>query len=158
MACYQQRIIIHIIIITSPTFGVAGKNDGSVKGVRYFRCRNQHGVFVRHDKLIHDKKRSSTGNKSSGPAAKVAGKTSTLRRSTGNLSGSPSPGTATAYTSSLLKPTTASAAKHKWKLAVGFKTSYSHFNQRLIVFGLRLSVATYVTIVFCVSCITRRVS
>lgn len=88
-----------------------------MKGVRYFRCRNQHGVFVRHDKLIHDKKRSSNASSSSSKgavaASKVAGKVpSTLRRSTGNLSGSP--GTATAVSSSLLKPTAASAAKHKW--------------------------------------------
>ena len=39
-----------------------GKNDGSVKGVRYFKCRGRHGIFVRHEKLIMDKKRrSSTG-------------------------------------------------------------------------------------------------
>lgn len=94
-------------------FPIAGKNDGSVKGVRYFRCRNQHGVFVRHDKLVHDKKRSSltaasTTGKSTTASSKVAGKVpSNLRRSTGNLSGS------SGGVSSLMKPTTASSAKHK---------------------------------------------
>ena len=28
-----------------------GKNDGSVRGVRYFRCRNKHGVFVHSHKV-----------------------------------------------------------------------------------------------------------
>ena len=34
-----------------------GKNNGSVNGIPYFRCRPRHGIFVRHDKLIMDKKR-----------------------------------------------------------------------------------------------------
>ena len=28
-----------------------GKNDGSLKGVRYFRCEDMKGTFVRADKL-----------------------------------------------------------------------------------------------------------
>ena len=28
-----------------------GKNDGSVRGVRYFRCRNKHGIFVHSYKV-----------------------------------------------------------------------------------------------------------
>ena len=28
-----------------------GKNDGSVKGVRYFRCKNKHGIFVHSQKV-----------------------------------------------------------------------------------------------------------
>lgn len=28
-----------------------GKNDGSVKGVRYFRCKNKHGIFVHSHKV-----------------------------------------------------------------------------------------------------------
>jgi len=91
---------------------LVGKNDGSVKGVRYFRCRNQHGVFVRHDKLTHDKRRASIKN------AKVAKVPTSLRRSTGNLSltaTAPKDGaTATANVgSSLMRPTAASSAKHK---------------------------------------------
>lgn len=34
----------------------AGKNDGTVNGVRYFVCRPRHGIFVRVDKLILDKR------------------------------------------------------------------------------------------------------
>ncbi|XP_034249047.1 kinesin-like protein KIF13A isoform X2 [Thrips palmi] len=33
-----------------------GKNDGTVQGVRYFTCRPKHGIFVRADKLIQDRR------------------------------------------------------------------------------------------------------
>lgn len=33
-----------------------GKNDGLVQGVRYFTCRPKHGMFVRADKLILDRR------------------------------------------------------------------------------------------------------
>lgn len=33
-----------------------GKNDGTVQGVQYFTCRPKHGIFVRADKLIQDKR------------------------------------------------------------------------------------------------------
>ena len=43
-----------------------GKNDGSVKGVRYFSCAPKHGKFVRPDKVMLDKRgraiRSSNHN------------------------------------------------------------------------------------------------
>lgn len=33
-----------------------GKNDGVVQGVRYFSCKPKHGIFVRADKLIQDRR------------------------------------------------------------------------------------------------------
>lgn len=33
-----------------------GKNDGSVQGIQYFQCKAKHGIFVRVDKLILDKR------------------------------------------------------------------------------------------------------
>lgn len=33
-----------------------GKNDGTVQGVQYFQSRPKHGIFVRADKLIQDKR------------------------------------------------------------------------------------------------------
>ncbi|CAH0562408.1 unnamed protein product [Brassicogethes aeneus] len=33
-----------------------GKNDGTVKGVKYFECKPKHGMFVRADKLILDRR------------------------------------------------------------------------------------------------------
>ncbi|XP_064651713.1 kinesin-like protein KIF13A isoform X3 [Lineus longissimus] len=62
-----------------------GKNDGTVKGVRYFKARSRSGIFVRHDKLIMDKKRRKGSVKTpTGSGTMPAG----LRRSMGSLSGS----------------------------------------------------------------------
>ncbi|CRK92708.1 CLUMA_CG006254, isoform A [Clunio marinus] len=33
-----------------------GKNDGTVHDIQYFSCRPKHGIFVRADKLIQDKR------------------------------------------------------------------------------------------------------
>uniref|UniRef100_A0A0A9YWA2 Kinesin-like protein KIF13A n=1 Tax=Lygus hesperus TaxID=30085 RepID=A0A0A9YWA2_LYGHE len=33
-----------------------GKNDGTVQGVKYFEARPKHGIFVRADKLIQDRR------------------------------------------------------------------------------------------------------
>jgi kinesin family protein 13 len=92
-------------------FVLTGKNDGSVKGVRYFKCRKRHGVFVRHDKLIMDKKRRNSGKmkpgspnlrKSTGNLAAAAASEPTRQESNGN-GGAPIP--------SFMKPTAASARR-----------------------------------------------
>ena len=57
-------------------FLYTGKNDGSVNGIRYFKCRSRHGVFVRHDKLIMDKKRRGSRKRAS---------TDSKRHSMGNM-------------------------------------------------------------------------
>ena len=31
----------------------AGKHSGTVKGVKYFKCKEKHGMFVKRDKIIH---------------------------------------------------------------------------------------------------------
>ena len=31
-----------------------GKHNGTVKGVRYFECKEKHGVFVKPEKIIHE--------------------------------------------------------------------------------------------------------
>ncbi|KAL7737375.1 hypothetical protein ACLKA6_012985 [Drosophila palustris] len=33
-----------------------GKNDGTVQGITYFQCKPKHGIFVRADKLLLDKR------------------------------------------------------------------------------------------------------
>lgn len=33
-----------------------GKNDGTVQDIQYFSCKPKHGIFVKFDKLIQDKR------------------------------------------------------------------------------------------------------
>jgi len=39
-----------------------GRNNGMVRGVRYFECKNQHGVFVREEKLVPIDKQGNPKN------------------------------------------------------------------------------------------------
>ncbi|GAB1598063.1 KIF13A isoform X15, partial [Argonauta hians] len=119
-----------------------GKNDGSVNGSRYFKCRSKHGIFVRHDKLIWDKRRRSTKKPQSGLSSyhasnrrslgslNVVSGSIPLSRSSSNLSAaavaasvSTGNGAAASSTSlssmagtspsSFMRPTSASSAKRK---------------------------------------------
>lgn len=55
-------IINSTVVLQAGTWiGVAldtpqGKNDGCVQGIQYFECKPKHGIFVRSDKLIADKR------------------------------------------------------------------------------------------------------
>ena len=87
-----------------------GKNDGLVNGTRYFKCRSRHRIFVRHDKLILDKKRRGSRKQ-----AKDLAK----RHSMGNpTNAGTSPNTRlhsnnSSPNSTILKATAASSAKKK---------------------------------------------
>ena len=57
----------HAIIQTiSRHFSISkGKNNGTVKGIAYFKCKDKHGVFVRRDKIIYESSSSLTASPSS---------------------------------------------------------------------------------------------
>ncbi|XP_078332068.1 kinesin-like protein KIF13A isoform X4 [Crassostrea virginica] len=87
-----------------------GKNDGLVNGTRYFKCRSRHGIFVRHDKLILDKKRRGSRKQAKDLAKRHsmgnpanAGTSSNTRLHSNNSSPN----------STILKATAASSAKKK---------------------------------------------
>ncbi|XP_055686060.1 kinesin-like protein KIF13A isoform X2 [Lutzomyia longipalpis] len=56
-----------------------GKNDGTVQGITYFTCKPKHGIFVRADKLILDKRgramRTYKAEKLKGEEVKPKGRT-----------------------------------------------------------------------------------
>ena len=38
-----------------------GKHNGTVQGVKYFKCKDGHGVFVKRDKILHNPAATSSG-------------------------------------------------------------------------------------------------
>jgi dynactin complex subunit len=55
-----------------------GKNDGTVQGIQYFQSRPKHGIFVRADKLIQDKRGRGMRMYKATEAAKTKSKNTTL--------------------------------------------------------------------------------
>ena len=55
------------ILFTSLSPPVAGKNSGVVKGVKYFKCKDKHGMFVRRDKVTVQSSSPALGKPSSRP-------------------------------------------------------------------------------------------
>lgn len=51
-----------------------GKNDGTVQGIQYFQSRPKHGIFVRADKLILDKRGRGMRAYKSAEASKLKSK------------------------------------------------------------------------------------
>jgi len=58
-----------------------GKNDGSVKGVRYFSCGAKRGVFVRADKVLLDKRGRSVRNNNPSTKQQQENNAGVMRRS-----------------------------------------------------------------------------
>lgn len=74
-----------------------------MNGIRYFKCRSRHGIFVRHDKLILDKKRRGSRKRAS-----------TDSKRAGNIvNRSPANQTKTGNSGNFIKGTTSSSAKKK---------------------------------------------
>ena len=69
----KEKVVICVLFFL-------GKNDGSVKGVRYFTCGAKRGVFVRPDKVLLDKRGRAVRNNNPGSSTKQDN--SLMRRST----------------------------------------------------------------------------
>ncbi|XP_041360770.1 kinesin-like protein KIF13A isoform X2 [Gigantopelta aegis] len=103
------RFVGQVEFAAGPWIGVDldladGKNDGSVNGIRYFRCLPRHGVFVRAEKLMWDKKRKGSRKNPSAnrkSSSNLASSSSNLSFSSSNLSQS----------RDYMRPTSASSAK-----------------------------------------------
>ncbi|XP_067931431.1 kinesin-like protein KIF13A isoform X2 [Watersipora subatra] len=62
-----------------------GKNNGAVQGKSYFSCKSNHGVFVRHDRLIEDVKRPKIS-----PSESATPKSSSVSRTAPTATSTPS--------------------------------------------------------------------
>lgn len=56
-----------------------GKNDGTVQGIQYFTSRPKHGIFVRADKLIQDKRGRGMRSYKAAEASKARGEKRNFR-------------------------------------------------------------------------------
>lgn len=65
LSCILSVTVLHSIQYTiqySLVYPVTGKHNGTVKGVKYFKCKDKHGVFVKKDKLIQSPSGSSSSS------------------------------------------------------------------------------------------------
>lgn len=69
---FGKNSIIIYTVSNTVSMAYSGKHNGTVKGVKYFKCKEKHGVFVKRDKIIHHPG-SSPGSLSVKPSS-VAGK------------------------------------------------------------------------------------
>ena len=46
MSCHTGQPTHYAII------AILGNHDGTVKGVKYFKCKDKHGLFVHRDKIV----------------------------------------------------------------------------------------------------------
>ncbi len=83
----------NVVLIT--TLPLAGKHNGTVKGVKYFKCKDKHGQFVRAGKILHN---SSTGSPTTTGRTSL-GKSASPLTSARKISSNPSLHTRTSYTS-----------------------------------------------------------
>ena len=51
----------------------SGKNDGAVKGERYFQCAPQHGIFVRKESVVKIVKQAATTPRPNGATSTTNG-------------------------------------------------------------------------------------
>ncbi|XP_078664797.1 kinesin-like protein KIF13A isoform X5 [Branchiostoma floridae x Branchiostoma belcheri] len=65
----------------------SGRNDGEVKGVRYFKCRPNYGIFVRPDKVTQASRRRSTRSRPSPSSSKSASSKGTSSSQVGTSPG-----------------------------------------------------------------------
>ena len=67
-----------------PPIFPTGKHNGTVQGVKYFICKEKHGVFVCLDKLVRN-----PGNSSPSPSPRVSKRTGGVAPVPGNRGGVP---------------------------------------------------------------------
>ena len=61
----------------------SGKNDGSVKGERYFECRPGHGIFVRKESVVKISKQATASTRLNGATSATNGAAVKPRPSSG---------------------------------------------------------------------------
>ena len=79
---------IHTPLVKLPLFNLynlyfnfLGKHEGSVQGINYFTCKPKHGIFVKVDKLILDKRGRALHNTKSSNFPPPESGSNSMRRS-----------------------------------------------------------------------------